>query len=137
MQKNAEREREEALALEKVDVVIGNPSSPTQQPKFLQAVMQALPEESPAVRLLTQGSKRLKKNRLRKAAATSIEEDDEPTDTQTIITTENEKELISCSLLESIQKELDSKHIDSINLTDSEKAFIVHGSSDLKLLDEK
>lgn len=128
MQKNAEREREEAKAITsspaRPDVVIGNPMRPTIQPKLLRAVMQALPEASPAARLLTQGSKRVKKKRLQ----LSLDADAQDS-THTIFSTENEKEILSRSLLESIQQELDNKHMEFINLTDSEKALIVHNTS--------
>lgn len=43
------------------EVVINNPKTPNQQPKLLEAVIQALPEHSPAAKLLTQGSKKRKK----------------------------------------------------------------------------
>lgn len=134
MQKNAEREREEARALivEPVepDVVIGMPSSrPSLQPKLLRTVMQALPEESPAAQLLTQGSKRVKRRNRNRDRLTSTEEPKDDS-TNTLFTTEHEKDdLLSTSLLESIQMELDQKNITFINLTDSEKARIVHSTS--------
>lgn len=45
----------------KTDVVIDNPKTPNQQPKLLDAVIQALPSHSPAVQLLTRGSRRQRK----------------------------------------------------------------------------
>ncbi|CRL08100.1 CLUMA_CG020995, isoform A [Clunio marinus] len=45
-------------------VVISNPTKPTFQPKFLDAVIQALPAYSPALQLLTKGSKRYKNNQV-------------------------------------------------------------------------
>lgn len=134
MQKNAEREREEARALvaEPVepDVVIGMPSSRvTLQPKLLRTVMQALPEESPAARLLTQGSKRVKRRNQKRDRLTSTEEPKDVS-TNTLFTTEHEKDdVLSTSLLESIQMELEQKNMTFINLTDSEKARIVHSTS--------
>lgn len=132
MQKNAEREREEARALvleaAEPDVVIGMPiARPSLQPKLLRTVMQALPEESPAARLLTQGSKRIKRHNRNRLTSTEVQQDDS---TNTLFTTEHEKDdVLSTSLLESIQKELDQKNITFINLTDSEKARIVHSTS--------
>lgn len=40
------------------EVVIDNPKTPSQQPKLLEAVIRSLPVNSPAVQLLTRGSKR-------------------------------------------------------------------------------
>lgn len=51
------------------DVVINNPKTPDLQPKLLDAVIQALPSHSPAVRLLTQGSRRHRKKRVAPAPA--------------------------------------------------------------------
>ena len=130
MQKNAEREREEAKALEKVDVIIGNTSEPMLQPKLLDTVLQALPEESAAVQLLTQGSKRLKKRSKKKLL---IDEENAECEMEEKLSNshrysdESEKEIISYSLLESIQKELEqSSSFDCSNLTDSEKASRVN-----------
>lgn len=45
----------------KAEVVIDNPKTPNTQPKLLDAVIQALPVHSPAVQLLTRGSKKRKR----------------------------------------------------------------------------
>lgn len=63
MRKNAARERIRAnisSSNDSIDVVIKNPSSPKTPPKLLDTVVKALPKESSAVRLLTQGSRRQK-----------------------------------------------------------------------------
>lgn len=61
MRKNAARERERMnMSTSHIDVVIRNPSTPRSPPKLLQTVIKAMPEESSAVKLLTQGSKRVK-----------------------------------------------------------------------------
>jgi cyclic nucleotide gated channel beta 1 len=61
--KNDENSGDSSSSLKpsKTDVVIANPKTPNQQPKLLDAVIQALPSHSPAVQLLTRGSRRQRK----------------------------------------------------------------------------
>lgn len=127
MRRNAAREKEEARMLS-ADVVIGNRIRPQTPPKLLQTVIQALPEESPAVRLLTQGSKRVKKNR---PAGDNEKLSEHKVSNETIVM-EQEKGTLSRSLLESIQKDIDDKQTMDCNLTDSEKALLAP-----KIVDEK
>lgn len=69
LKENAQRDRREAklrrpsiLSVNSEDaVVIENPKTPREQPKLLEAVIQALPSNSPAAQLLTRGSKKKKK----------------------------------------------------------------------------
>lgn len=111
MRKNAAREaNRSATKTEEVpDVVIQNPKRPPSPPlKFMRAVMQSLPKESFAVRLLTHGSRRIK-------------------DSSTIpkkLDDDNSKNEEKSELLFSIQNELKNK-FSSINLTDNEKKFIL------------
>ncbi|KAH8400861.1 hypothetical protein KR009_001505, partial [Drosophila setifemur] len=129
MRKNAAREREEererARSALQADVVIGNPKTPETPPKLLQTVIQALPYESPAVVLITRGSKRMRRKRQSLQMETIMEPKMEVTGPAE---SQEQKGLPSkgrCSpdLLSSIQQELKSKH-KFINLTDSEKALI-------------
>lgn len=130
MRKNAARERNRAnisSSTNSVDVVIANPKTPPSPPKLLETVIKALPEESPAVRLLTRGSKRLKKRQNKDRTANG--EKSEPTlckpiDGQILIV-ENEKLKTppSPDLLTAIQTAL-SHRSNFMNLTDSEKVLI-------------
>ncbi|XP_062132118.1 cyclic nucleotide-gated cation channel beta-1 [Drosophila sulfurigaster albostrigata] len=141
MRKNAAREREEererARSALQADVVIGNPKTPETPPKLLQTVIQALPYESPAVVLITRGSKRVR----RKRQSVQMETIVEPTldvagcaeatqqsghrDRDSLIMKPGRG---SPDLLSSIQQELKTKH-KFINLTDSEKALIITQSA--------
>lgn len=131
VRRNAAREKEEAkmVSAEGADVVIGNPIRPPTPPKLLQTVIQALPEESPAVRLLTQGSKRGKKNR----PVGDNEKISESKGSNETIIIEHEKGTLSRSLLESIQKEIENKQTMDCNLTDSEKALLAPKTIDVKI----
>lgn len=149
MRKNAARERNRAnmsSSNNSIDVVIKNPSTPCSPPKLLETVIKALPEESSAVKLLTQGSKRVKSNAQKahtmlSAVSTATTDNqnnqDQPTielhrkvsvdksvDCQ-ILSVENEKLKAPSSpdLLSAIQAALSHRN-GFMNLTDSEKAFI-------------
>lgn len=69
LKENAQRDRREAklrhpsiLSCNSEDeVVIENPKTPREQPKLLEAVIQALPSNSPAAQLLTRGSRKKKR----------------------------------------------------------------------------
>lgn len=135
MRKNAAREREEARARSalQADVVIGNPKTPETPPKLLQTVIQALPYESPAVMLITKGSKRLKKKRESAQLETIVDKEVEDINRESIGLRDsfmlyNDKRARSPDLLSSIQNELKNTH-KFINLTDSEKALIISTSS--------
>lgn len=131
MRKNAARERNRAnisSSTNSIDVVIANPKTPPSPPKLLETVIKALPEESPAVRLLTQGSKRLKKRHENKDVSVSGEKSEptlqKPNDGQ-ILGVENEKLKAppSPDLLTAIQTALSHRNR-FMNLTDSEKVLI-------------
>lgn len=154
MRKNAARERNRAnmsSSNNSIDVVIKNPTPfGGDQPKLLETVIKALPEESSAVRLLTQGSRRRKSHKLtiniensngktndanaNGENSESIQVANEPCKSTTEKTTtdcqiwsvENEKVKAPASpdLLQQIQAAL--SHRNGWNLTDSEKAFIVN-----------
>lgn len=69
LKENAQRDRREAklrrpsiLSVNSEEaVVIENPKTPREPPKLLEAVIQALPSNSPAAQLLTRGSRKKKK----------------------------------------------------------------------------
>ncbi|KAH8291391.1 hypothetical protein KR054_011091, partial [Drosophila jambulina] len=134
MRKNAAREREEererARSALQADVVIGNPKTPETPPKLLQTVIQALPFESPAVVLITRGSKRMRRKRQSLQMETIVEPKMEVLGPRAEESQEQKKAehclkpgRCSPDLLSSIQQELKTKH-KFINLTDSEKALI-------------
>ncbi|XP_034129521.1 cyclic nucleotide-gated cation channel beta-3 isoform X1 [Drosophila guanche] len=142
MRKNAAREREEererARSALQADVVIGNPKTPEIAPKLLQTVIQALPFESPAVVLITRGSKRMRRKGQSLQMETIVEPklevsgDPELQEQKCAANGESSRSTkmgrSSPDLLSSIQQELKSKH-KFINLTDSEKALINHSAN--------
>lgn len=142
MRKNAARERNRAnmsSSNHSVDVVIKNPSSPRSPPKLLETVIKALPEESSAVKLLTQGSKRQKSVRKTSIVIENVNQSvaessrknsiDKSIDCQ-ILSVENErlKTPSSPDLLSAIQEALSHRN-GFMNLTDTEKAFIANPES--------
>ncbi|XP_053688606.1 cyclic nucleotide-gated cation channel beta-3 [Sabethes cyaneus] len=128
MRKNAAREKAESQQSidtndADTDVVISNPSH-NMSPKLLKTVIQALPSESPAVQLLTQGFK---------GEHVKVEILDKPQQTDDTLSTrslevhttqvqiENEKNVeLPCDLVYSIKQELMDNN-SYINLTDTEK----------------
>lgn len=143
MRKNAARERNQRAAnqsssSDSIDVVIGNPSTPPSPPKLLETVIKALPEESAAVRLLTRGSRRVRKRRMsfvpdhdngcRSATneRTSHIHSTEHLPTAQIDIEPKTKAPPSPDLLSAIQMALAhrNKHM---NLTDSEKVMMASG----------
>lgn len=136
MRRNAKREREKAnmsSPQHSVDVIIANPSKPPSPPKLLETVIKALPAKSPAVQLLTRGSKRRRKSSHGKSDRPSLTGDkiDATPKNKTVTIGPEYVNPIpppSPDLLASIQMVLDKKkHF--LNLTDTEKALIVTGSS--------
>lgn len=143
MRKNAARERNQRAAnksssSDSVDVVIGNPSTPPSPPKLLETVIKALPEESAAVRLLTRGSRRVRKRRISvvpdhdsACRSTATDRTIYIHSTEHLPTTQVDIEAKlkappSPDLLSAIQMALDhrNKHM---NLTDSEKEMMASG----------
>uniref|UniRef100_A0A1A9WGF9 Cyclic nucleotide-binding domain-containing protein n=1 Tax=Glossina brevipalpis TaxID=37001 RepID=A0A1A9WGF9_9MUSC len=137
MRKNAAREKQEQQARHRTfqaDVVIGNPKTPENQPKLLQTVIQALPYESPAVLLITRGSRKMRKQRLSTKMETIEDCEVENVNKNRVLKKHDSFVLTKDSranspdLLSSIQNELQNKN-QFINLTDSEKALIVSTTS--------
>lgn len=141
MRKNANREREQAVKifpLENADVVIANPSTPPSSSKLLETVIKALPEDSPAVCLLTQGSRRrassFRHNLDHKSKSKDVENKETVDEVaNTLAVDSNELKVPSSpDLLSAIQMTLQNQN-SFINLTDAEKALM---SSD-KALDSQ
>lgn len=117
MRKNAAREanRNNNKTEEEADVVIKNPKRPpSPTPKLISTVMQSLPKESIAVKLLTHGSRKMNSNN---KDDPNYNSDDENLD----FPISDNSDLLFC-----IQNELKNK---SINLTDNEKNFLLNESS--------
>lgn len=127
MRKNANREREQAnkfFPLKDADVVIANPSTPPSPPKLLETVIKALPEDSPAVCLLTQGSKR-RASSIRSKCDSKDAKNKEVDETANSLAI-NSKDLkvpSSPDLLSAIQMTLQNQN-KFFNLTDAEKALM-------------
>lgn len=147
MRKNAARERNRAnimssmSSVDQPNIIIANPCTSLEKiPKLLETVIKALPEESPAAQLLTQGSKRIKRrkpllldNPSEVACNLSTTEPERKSSViePQILSVENEKlenlgPPSSPDLLSAIQAALSHQNR-FMNLTDTEKAFIVNG----------
>ncbi|XP_055627459.1 cyclic nucleotide-gated cation channel beta-3 isoform X2 [Toxorhynchites rutilus septentrionalis] len=136
MRKNAAREKAESKQSintndADTDVVINNPHRKN-SPKLLKTVIQALPKESAAVQLLTQGFKSdlVKQDKIDQP---SMSEDAISTRSLEVHTTqvqiENEKNVeLPCDLVYSIRKELMDNN-SYINLTDTEKYKLLNDLS--------
>lgn len=102
MRKNAAREKEEAERIQKeevvsivskdddTDVVINNPQEPMIEPRLLETVIKALPMESPAVQLLTRGSRRRRRKINSESEIIDFEIVDEINVTQSVIKIEKD-----------------------------------------------
>lgn len=128
MRKNAAREKAESQQSintndADTDVVISNPDHTT-SPKLLKTVIQALPRESAAVQLLTQGFKGelgVKANGVEPPKADDAISTHSLEVHTTQVQIENEKNVdLPCDLMYSIKKELMDNN-SYINLTDAEK----------------
>lgn len=135
MRKNAAREasRPSVKSAEEPDVVIKNPKvPPSPPPKLISAVMQSLPAESEAVKLLTQGSRRYKKNKEKQPIVNlemaAVDRTMEGTKSRSEGNSATNSPTGSSDLLFCIQNELKNK-IQSINLTDNEKKFFLSEST--------
>lgn len=141
MRRNRAREIKEhgkLLPLNNADVVIANPVTPPTTPKLLETVIKALPEESPAVQLLTRGSK--KRTQIRRASSVPSEcismitdecADKPVPELKTLPEIQVSKDRESPDLLQEIESAL-AKRNKHMNLTDSEKALIVTQRSEMK-----
>lgn len=135
VQKNAAREKEEAIQKGLIpsgpDVVIPMPEERPPSPKLLEAVIQALPSESEACKLLTQGSKRFKGHRNRNQIEPQILD---PNKLMVVGEPDlannksgNEKSRLSEDVAASIKRKE--------NLTDSQKSLLIRSASGLLVVD--
>lgn len=134
MRKNEARERNRAkksASMNSVDVVIANPMSPKSPPKLLETVIKALPEESAAVKLLTQGSNRVRKRRDSTITNISFQSKELNNQKQIEIEIEDDKPKTPSSpdLLTAIDAAL-SHRSSFMNLTDTEKVLIASSNDD-------
>ncbi|XP_037933875.1 cyclic nucleotide-gated channel rod photoreceptor subunit alpha [Teleopsis dalmanni] len=125
MRKNAARERKEARKKSSLqeDVIINNPKTPENAPKLLQTVIQVLPYKSPAVMLITHGSKILKKqNKIINTEIimnNEVKKIDENQMDLNVLVRKDDNQLHSPDLLQH----------NVVNLTDSEKASILSSNN--------
>ncbi|XP_055705219.1 cyclic nucleotide-gated cation channel beta-3 [Phlebotomus papatasi] len=126
MRRNAAREAQRSAASgDEADVVIENPKRKKTPPKLLEAVIKALPQESPAVTLLTQGSKKRRKRHTMTPSGLPRQW----SEVKERVMNGGVKTL-SCDLLLAIQNELEEETTPSteenslVNLTDSQKELM-------------
>lgn len=136
MRKNAAREKAESQQSidandGDTDVVISNPDHNT-SPKLIKTIIQALPKESVAVQLLTQGFKRENSIKTNEVEPKSISQSADTVSNHSLevhttqVQIENEKNVeLPCDLVFSIKKELMDNN-SYINLTDSEKCELLN-----------
>lgn len=124
MRKNAEREKAEAKkklerqnTIEKItehSVLIGNPETPENPPRLLKTIIEALPEKSAAVELLTRGSAHRRRSKASRLSVDAITPDTPETVTIDILPTDKFR-------IENESRKILEQPLSIANLTDSEK----------------